>query len=139
MRRMIFWLITLLAVWGACSTFTANPIPADYAQRVPPPAFDSPANIAAGRELFLMHCVACHGVAGNGQGSIKPPFGPLPADLTDRTKIPLRTPQYLFWRLSEGSQAEPFRSQGSIMPPWKYQFDETQRWQVVAYLQTLAH
>jgi hypothetical protein len=77
-------------------------------------------------------------VFGNGQGATKPTFGPQPADFTDRTKVQLRTPQYLFWRVSEGGQVEPFRSQGSIMPAWKFKLSELERWQVIAYIRTLA-
>ncbi len=139
MRRLVFWLIPLFAILGACWTFNANPLPPDYASRVPPPAFDSPESIAAGREIFLANCAACHGFAGNGQGTIKPTFGPAPADFTDRARQQTRSPQYLFWRVSEGGQIEPFRSQGSIMPAWKFRLSETQRWQLVAYLWTLAH
>ena len=29
------------------------------------------------------------------------------------------TPQYWFWRVSEGGAAEPYRSKGSVMPAYK--------------------
>jgi len=33
-----------------------------------------------------------------------------------RTKMSVHSLQYLFWRVSEGGQVEPFRSQGAVMP-----------------------
>lgn len=140
MRRLGFWLILILAIVGAWLTLprTENRLPNDYASLTPPTNFDSVDSIAAGREIFLASCAACHGVNGNGQGAVKPTFGLKPSDFTDRTQTQRRTPQYLFWRMSEGGQSEPFRAQGSIMPAWKFQLSEQQRWQMVAYLLTLA-
>jgi mono/diheme cytochrome c family protein len=140
MKRLGFWLITLLVILGALYTLPRgnSTIPSEYATLTLPANLDSSDTIAAGREIFLANCVPCHGVFGNGQGTTKPTFGPQPADFTDHSKVEIHTPQYLFWRVSEGGQVEPFRSQGSIMPAWKYQLSEQQRWQVIAYIRTLA-
>lgn len=139
-KRVIFWLITILAIIGGWYTFprAENRLPNEYAIVTPPANLDSSSAIAVGREIFSANCVSCHGFIGNGQGTTKPTFGLQPADFTDRSKIDLRTPQYLFWRVSEGGQVEPFRSQGSIMPAWKYQLSELERWQVISYLRTFA-
>ena len=142
MKRVIFWFLTILVILGAYLTWPRNTmmIPREYASiSVPNDVLASSDAIARGRGIFLANCVPCHGALGNGQGSVKPSFGPQPADLTDRTKVQQRTPQYLFWRLSEGGQVEPFRSQGSIMPAWKFQLSETQRWQVIAFIRTLSN
>ena len=103
MKRLGFWLITILVILGAWLTFprAENRLANEYATITPPANLDSSDTIAAGREIFLANCVPCHGVFGNGQGTTKPTFGLLPADFTDRSKIDLRTPQYLFWRVSE--------------------------------------
>ena len=139
MKRVIFWLITLAVIAGAYLTFPrSDTLPRAYALLAPPANSDSADAIALGHEIFLANCVPCHGMFGNGQGTVKPPYGPMPADFTDRTKIPIRTPQYLFWRISEGGQVEPFRSQGSVMPAWKFQLSEERRWQLAAYVQTLS-
>ncbi len=138
MRRLIFWLLTLGAVIGACSTFDANPVPADYAAVLPADdVLNSPGAIAAGQALYRSDCVACHGLQGDGQGTTSPPFGLKPANFTDRARMQSLSPQYLFWRVSEGGRVEPFRSEGSIMPAWKYQLDDDQRWQLIAYIRTL--
>jgi mono/diheme cytochrome c family protein len=113
-------------------------VPTEYANAGPEVALDAPQTIAAGRVIFLSNCTSCHGAAGNGQGTTKPAFGPQPADFTDRARMQSLSPQYLFWRVSEGGRAEPFRTRGSIMPAWKYQLTAEQRWQVIAYIRTLA-
>ena len=44
----------------------------------------------------------------------------------------------LRWRVSEGGTAEPFHSQGSVMPAWKYHLSEMERWQVISFARTLS-
>lgn len=139
MRRLIFWLITFAAILGACFTYNANPVPTEYATVIPPDdVLNSSDALAAGQSIFLANCSACHGVFGNGKGTTNPAFGTQPADFTNRTRMASLSPQYLFWRVSEGGRIEPFRSQGSIMPAWKYSLAPEQRWQVIAYIRTLA-
>lgn len=138
MRRLVFWLITFAAILGACFTYNTNPVPNEYASATSPVSLDSPDTIGAGKAIFLANCVPCHGIAGNGQGATRPTFGSPPADFTDRARMQTLSPQYLFWRISEGGRVEPFRSQGSIMPAWKYQLTAEQRWQAIAFIRTLA-
>jgi mono/diheme cytochrome c family protein len=138
MKRVIFWIITFGAILGACLTNNANALPKEYAIIVPPENLNAPELIAAGRDLYLADCAVCHGVSGNGQGTTQPRFGLKVVDFTDRAKMQSLAPQYLFWRVSEGGRVEPFRAQGSIMPAWKFQLSDAQRWQLVAYVRTLA-
>lgn len=139
MRRLIFWLLTLVSLFGGCATFNPNPIPGEYASIAPPEnTLNSAAALAAGRDIFMANCAACHGIQGNGHGTTQPTFGPQPVDFTDGAHMASLSPQYLFWRVSEGGRVEPYRSQGSIMPAWKYLLDGDMRWQVIAYVRTLA-
>ncbi len=143
MRRLIFWLITLAVILGAyfSAPRNENSMPREYASVAPPEnLLNSPDAIDAGRVLFLANCAVCHGARGDGQGQTNPAFGTKPANLTDRAPpygVQALSPQYLFWRVSEGGRVEPFRSQGSIMPAWKYQLSDEQRWQVIAFIRTL--
>jgi hypothetical protein len=60
-----------------------------------------------------------------------------PANLADPTGVAQKPLDYWFWRVSEGGTAEPFHSQGSVMPAWKYHLSEIERWQVIAFARTL--
>ena len=98
-----------------------NPIPADAT------------SLAQGRELFVAGCLPCHGPSGKGDG-------PAAATL-ERNGVPIRpgnlsnaklweqTDGALFWKMSEGR---------SPMPAFQETFSETQRWQIVNYVRTLA-
>ncbi len=80
---------------------------------------DGAATIAAGESLFNRNCTVCHGKAGAG-GRSRP--------LAGRTF----DAQYLFTTISKG------RKRGSLlMPPWEKTLREEQRWQLVAYIQSL--
>jgi Cu/Ag efflux protein CusF len=46
---------------------------------------------------------------------------------------------YLFWRVSEGGQVEPFKSMQSMMPAFKTVLTEDQRWDVLAYVHAHFH
>jgi mono/diheme cytochrome c family protein len=41
---------------------------------------------------------------------------------------------YLYWRISEGGQMEPFNS---MMPAWKDGLSEQQIWQIISFVRTL--
>ncbi len=103
------------------------------AARKPNPIPVEAASIAQGKELFVLGCLPCHGPSGKGDG-------PAAATL-ERNGVPIRpgnlssaklweqTDGALFWKLSEGR---------SPMPAFQETFSETQRWQIVNYVRTLA-
>lgn len=63
-----------------------------------------------------------------------------PADLTNNFHTsPGNGDAYLFWRVSEGGTAEPFKSQGSAMPAFKDVLSVSERWDVLAYVHTFFH
>lgn len=104
---------------------------------VPPPyaGLKSPLSpsasvIASGKARFAQRCALCHGYGGQGDG-FEGPFDPPTADLTARP----RGDDYLFWRLSEGGRTEPFCT---AMPGFAKLFTEQNRWEIVAYVQSLA-
>ena len=88
----------------------------------------NPAAIAAGQKLFTTNCVACHGPAGKGDGPAAAALTPKPANFSD-AKVTGQTDGELFWKMSEGHGA---------MISWKTALSETQRWQLVEYVRTLA-
>ena len=56
---------------------------------------------------------------------------PRPADLRVHTAPGVHTDGELFYWVSYGFP-------GSLMPAWKDQLSETQRWQIIRYLEALA-
>lgn len=102
--------------------------PGAYAGRTNPISGEAEA-VSAGGSFFAARCALCHGSEGRGDGP-EGPADPPPADLTARR----RTNAHLFWRISEGGRASPFCS---AMPAFDYASERT-RWQIVAFVQTLA-
>jgi len=80
-----------------------------------------------GKQIYVSHCLTCHGCAGNGLGTYAGTLIVTPANF----KVdPFRTmpDDQWFWHVSEGIQ-------GSVMPPWKESLTESQRWNVIHYVQ----
>ncbi len=75
---------------------------------------------AAGAKLFQQRCAPCHGVSAAGIGKAPP--------LRSR-EMAAATPQALFWVLRNGSLRRGMPSFASL--------PESQRWQLIAYLQSL--
>jgi mono/diheme cytochrome c family protein len=105
--------------------------PPDAATKVNPVRSDA-ASIAAGKELFIVACVPCHGPNGRGDGVAAPTLErdgkPIrPADLGD-ARIKKESDGALFWKISNGNNP---------MPAMQESLSETQRWQLVNYLRTL--
>ncbi len=91
--------------------------------------------IAAGQELFTIHCVTCHGPGGKGDGEGAVNLDPKPANLADGAMMADLSDGYLYWRVSKGGAIEPFNS---AMPAWEQTFTEDQRWQLVSFVRSLS-
>ncbi len=121
------------AVTGASScepkVIPNAPVPAPYAglKSPLPPSADV---VAAGKAKFAQRCVLCHGSSGQGDGR-EGPFDPPAADLTSK----VRADDYLYWRISEGGGVEPFCT---AMPAFARLFADEARWELVAYVRSLA-
>jgi mono/diheme cytochrome c family protein len=118
---------------------TWEPPPAAYAS-ARSTRWDDPAAIARGQQLFQTYCMVCHGTDGKGTGPAAKGLPHPPADLTHHFhRAPGDGDAYLFWRVSEGGQVEPFTSMQSVMPAFKSVLSEDQRWDVLAYVHAKFH
>jgi mono/diheme cytochrome c family protein len=98
------------------------------------------AAIARGEQLFQTYCLMCHGADGKGTGPVAKGLPHPPADLTHHFhRAPGDGDAYLFWRISEGGQVEPFKSSQSTMPAYKTVLSDDQRWDVLAYVHAQFH
>jgi mono/diheme cytochrome c family protein len=113
--------------------------PAEYAN-ARSTLWDDAAAIARGQQLYQTYCLTCHGADGKGTGPIAKALPHPPADLTHHFhQAPGDGDAYLFWRVSEGGQVEPFKSSQSAMPAFKAVLSEDQRWDVLAYVHAEFH
>lgn len=100
--------------------------PATAANR-PNPVPANANTIAVGQKLYVSNCMTCHGQTGKGDGPGGAALEKKPADLGARIKAG-ETDGTLFWKITEGR---------SPMISWK-SLSETQRWELVNYIKTLA-
>jgi mono/diheme cytochrome c family protein len=91
----------------------------------------SPESIAAGQELFSTNCAACHGETGQGDGPVGVTLNPRPADLTQHAVVGIHTDAQLFEWITNGFP-------GSRMPGFKSALSDTERWQLVNFIRSLA-
>lgn len=120
--------IALVAGYTVAPNIPTPPVPftARFAQDPTP---DTTETRVAGKAIFQARCVVCHGPEGRGDGPAAFTLIPHPVNL--QVHVPLHAPGEIDYWISEGVP-------GTGMPPWKTQLSETERWQVVRYLQALA-
>ena len=96
----------------------------------------SAADLEAGREIYITHCVFCHGDALNGHGMFADSLHPRPADFTDTGTIAQLSESYVFWRVAKGGPGLPPEGTpwNSAMPAWEDELTAEEIWQVIAYL-----
>src|SRR2546426_8712424 len=112
----------------------AVPFTARFAQNPTP---DNPGTVAFGRALYQANCAVCHGPKGLGDGAAAQTLNPRPFNL--QVHVPQHAPGELFYWITNGI---PF----TAMPAWgvddsetgKPKLSETERWEIVRFLQALA-
>jgi mono/diheme cytochrome c family protein len=100
----------------------------DDAKKVQNPVKATPEGLASAAHLYKLNCAGCHGVKGDGNGPAAAGLERKPANFTDAKFMAERTDGDLFWKISTGRPP---------MPTWQT-LSETQRWELVNYLRTLA-
>ncbi|HVX42202.1 MAG TPA: cytochrome c/FTR1 family iron permease [Gemmatimonadaceae bacterium] len=89
-----------------------------------------PLDLADGRKLFEANCASCHGALGGGDGPAAANINPKPPALGDERVMNAVTPAMMFRKISVGVT-------GTAMPAWASKLTADQRWNVVAYLESL--
>lgn len=104
-------------------------LPPEFAGKRNPLGGD--AAVAAGASVFRENCASCHGEHADGRGPASKGLVPPPANFSGGTVLHQHTDAYLYYRVSTGKP-------GTAMPSFHGVLDETQRWQVITYLRSLA-
>lgn len=120
--------LALLLGYTVAPNIPTQPVPftARFAQD---PVPDTPASVDAGRALFQQNCVVCHGTRGLGDGPAAFTLNPRPFNLV--VHVPQHATGEIHYWISEGVA-------GTQMPAWKETLTDTQRWQIVRFLNVLA-
>ena len=97
-----------------------NPVPADAA------------SLEAGKKLYVEQCAGCHGDTGKGDGPMAAYTGdPQPSDLSDAEWSHGSTDGEIYTIIRDGID-------GTAMKDFAKDLKETEIWQVVNYVKTLA-
>jgi copper transport protein len=97
----------------------ANPIPPNQG------------SVTTGQSIFMTTCAPCHGTGGKGDGPVGIALNPRPADLTQHAIPGVHTDAQLFEWITNGFP-------GSRMPAFKATLSDTDRWNLVNFIRTLA-
>lgn len=116
---IVFGIISLAQPVVATESGQANPIPPNQE------------SVATGKSLYKVNCLPCHGSTGKGDGPVGVTLNPQPADLTKHTVPGVHTDAQLFEWISNGFP-------GSQMPAFKTGLSDTDRWNIVNFIRTLA-
>jgi mono/diheme cytochrome c family protein len=95
------------------------------------PVLPDAKSVAAGQALFSNYCAPCHGDSGKGDGPLGLTLNPRPADLTYHAIPGIHTDAQLFEWIGNGFP-------GSRMPAFKTVLSDTDRWNLVNFIRTLA-
>lgn len=125
-------MLLLACCLAACTNLSGEPEIAVTLAPASPESIWQP-DIDNGARLFAEHCTDCHGVAGDGNGSLVVAGSvDQPRDLTDQTLVAVAAPLAFFNIITDGRLE-------NLMPPWQDALSEAQRWDVALYAYTLRY
>ncbi len=135
-------LFMLLLALAGCS-LAGEPVPMRPIESGPPPAeviegtlpIEMP-RAADGELIYVARCAACHGADGKGQTDMASTLAQQGAELPDLSDPALarsRSPQDWYTIITNGTMG-----QGGMMPPWRDELTDSERWDVTYYLYWLS-
>jgi hypothetical protein len=109
--------------------------PSEYLKKTNP-LRNEPRNIKKGKVLSHIKakplaCKHCHGLSGNGQGSMSTSMNPKPRNFTCKETMNQIADGQLFWIIKNGSK-------GAAMPAYSYLSDK-KIWQLILYIRSLSN
>ena len=120
-------LIMVMITFGVYYLMRPPIVENEQANPIPP----NNESIAAGGSLYAVNCVPCHGVSGTGDGPIGLTMNPRPANLKQHGMPGAHTDAQLYEWITNGFP-------GTRMPAFKTTLSDTDRWNLVNYIRTLA-
>jgi mono/diheme cytochrome c family protein len=125
----VFAIFIIVAAGGGTVLLTMGRWnPPQRANQLQNPVAATAETLSAGKQIYSDHCVACHGVIGDGRGERAEKLNVAPADLRNAEAIGKESDGMVFWKISEGHRP---------MPGYKSRLSETERWELVDYVRTL--
>jgi mono/diheme cytochrome c family protein len=106
---------------------TEWPVPADAAAKTNPIKPDAK-SVAMGKILYERSCLPCHGDEGKGDGPMSAMLPTPPHDLSS-PKISSQNDAMMFWKITTGK---------TQMPGFEKTIPDTDRWNIVNYVRTIA-
>ncbi len=126
-------LLLAVAIWRGPSftLLTAEAYPTSF--QTSPTGFSAD-SIVRGQALFAQHCVACHGLAGEGNGPAAAGLRIKPVDLT-QPHIWRHTDGEMFWWLTHGIDDPEAGPGGALaMPGFQTAIPDEGRWALIDYV-----
>ncbi len=127
MRRMILLIITM-ACYCSLMAQEAWIVPETENKVISPIDLADDKNIEKGEKIFGKVCWTCHGEEGLGDGVAAEALDPKPADLTSAA-VQAQSEGDFYWKITKGR---------GNMVGYEDALSDKQRWQLVAFIKSLA-
>ena len=125
MKRLI-WMLLLPCLLVSCEPAETR---SEETITVPTARLSDPASIESGGALFRRYCALCHGLNADGKGVRREGLSADPRNFHDSVWREKTSPADIFRTMSDGLSQ-------SSMPSFRA-LTEEQRWDIVAYLESL--
>jgi len=113
---------------GASPLAARGPADPGDADQVPNRVPLNAAEIDAGRQLYAIYCVPCHGASGTGTDSAVAKYFPRVGDLAS-ADVQKHGDGWLYAIITTGTP---------LMPAYGHEIDARERWQIVRFVRTMA-